>query len=66
MSEADYMDDVQHLDRWDYENKVAQTHSVISFKGRVVFEGSRAACWVFKRKFGGFARAIANKGSSHD
>lgn len=55
MSEADYMDDCQHADRWDEENRPEHTHEV-QIADRIVFRGSRAACWNFKRAKGGWVR----------
>ena len=56
MSEADYMDDCQHADRWDDENRSHPTHEVVDGMNRIMFVGSRAACWAFKRQNGGFVR----------
>jgi len=55
MSEADYMDDCQHSDRWDEENKPEATHEV-KMGGRIVFAGSRAAAWSFKHRYGGYVQ----------
>lgn len=56
MSEGDYMDDCQHADRWDEENKLRPTHEVVAACGRVAFCGSRAACWAYRRQHGGFVQ----------
>jgi hypothetical protein len=55
MSEADYMDDCQMVDLWDDQNKPEETHEVVR-GGSVVFRGSRAACWDFKRHNGGWVQ----------
>lgn len=56
MSEADYMDECQHADRWDDENRTPFTYEVIDWRNRVVYLGSRSDCWAWRRKFGGFVR----------
>ncbi len=56
MSEADYMDDCDHVNLWDDQNKTAPTHEVVAACGRVGFVGSRAACWAYKRQHGGFVQ----------
>lgn len=57
MSEADYMDDCHHADRYDEENRAAATHEVVR-GNRVAFVGSRAACWAEKKARGGFVQTI--------
>ena len=61
MSEADYMDDCQRTGQWDEENAAVLTHEVVC-GSRIVFQGSRAACWKFKRLNGGFVQ----KADDHD
>lgn len=56
MSEADYMDDVAHIDKWDDDNKPAPTHEVVNHRNDTVFAGSRKACWAYQKQHGGFVR----------
>ena len=62
MSEADYMDDCHHADRYDDENRPMPTHEVIAHCGRVAFVGSRASCWSYKRQHGGFVQQYIEEG----
>lgn len=64
MSEADYMDDAQHLDKWDEDNRPVATHEVVNYRNDAVFVGSRAACWAHKRQHGGFVRNITQREAS--
>ena len=56
MSEADYMDDCEHADLYDWLHKKAPTHEVVDGRNRRTFAGSRAACWDYKRCNGGYVR----------
>lgn len=61
MSEADAMWQAQ-LCGWGAEQNETPTHEVIVGKRQdVIFKGSRAACWAFKRKHGGFVREYSGE-----
>ena len=55
MSEADYMDDCDMVSLWDAQHKDVPTHEV-KVANRIVFVGSRAACWAYKNRNGGFVQ----------
>lgn len=57
MSEADYMYDCDMVYLWDEQHKPKETHEV-KVANRVVFRGSRAACWDYKRRNGGFVQEV--------
>lgn len=56
MSEADYMDACQHVNLADDLSKPETTHEVVDGRNRIVWIGSRASCWDYKRHRGGFVR----------
>lgn len=62
MSEADAMWQFQLCD-WGAEyGNTEPTHEVIMGKRQdVVFKGSRAACWAFRRLNGGFVREYSGE-----
>ena len=61
MCEADAMWQSQ-LSEWGAEDGDSPSHEVFMGKRQdVVFKGSRAACWAFKRANGGFVREYSGE-----
>lgn len=55
-TEANALEDWHEVDRYDDENRLIPTHEVVVYGGRVVFTGSREACWAYKKHHGGFVQ----------
>lgn len=56
MSEADYLDDCQMLDLYDHQRRSEGERFCVISGDRIVFVGSRASCWDYKRKMGGYVQ----------
>jgi len=55
-TEADYMHDCQLAASGGDPDRGEPTHEVVNGQNDVLFLGSRAACWSYKRQRGGYVR----------